>query len=164
MPVRACEKCGKGFVQGRGRPARRCPECQKYGGYHQQYRAENIDSAYGGPCTRCGSPLEPGQEIHLDHADGGGARDYAGFAHARCNESAGGRLAGRRQGTLSALDAPLPPPPSRPFTSPRPRDVEHHPDCPCIPGSAKPQGPWGHHPDCDCAALAAEYTHVSRCW
>src|SRR6266487_4561665 len=95
MPVRTCETCGKSFTQGRGRPARWCPEHRhgggKYGGAHVKLRARTVGQAYGQACTRCGRVLEWGQEIQLDHLDGGGPGDYRGWAHRRCNLSAGGR-------------------------------------------------------------------------
>ena len=87
MPIRTCEVCGGQFTQGRGRPARRCPEHQRYGGQHQTIRAAGIDAAFGTPCTRCGKPLMLGQEVHLDHRDSGPG--YRGFSHASCNMRAG---------------------------------------------------------------------------
>lgn len=96
MPVLRCEACGRGFVQATGRPAKRCADCrgpaaQRYGSAHKRLRAAGIEAAYGTPCTRCGRPLEYGQELHLDHADGGGPGDYRGFSHASCNVGAGNR-------------------------------------------------------------------------
>ena len=63
-----------------------------------------------------------GQEIHLDHADGGGPDDYNGWAHAHCNTSAGAargnQLRGRRNGAV-ARPAPL-------ARLPAPRQCEFH--------------------------------------
>lgn len=66
-----------------------------YGGQHQAIRAANLPYAYGKPCTRCGQPMLPGQDLDLDHFDDRGG--YRGFAHARCNRSAGGKLGRARQ-------------------------------------------------------------------
>ncbi len=101
MPVRYCEACGRSFAQGRGRPARWCPEHRegggKYGGGHRKLAAATKDQAWGTPCTRCGRELVPGQEIHLDHLDGGGPADYRGWAHAHCNTSAGAAKGNRQR-------------------------------------------------------------------
>jgi hypothetical protein len=36
--------------------------------------------------------MRPGQELHLDHVDGGAPDEYLGFSHASCNSSAGAQL------------------------------------------------------------------------
>lgn len=141
MPVRTCEVCSKQFVQGRGRPARRCPEHQRYGGHHMDLRASSLAEAYGRPCARCGLPMQEGDELHLDHADGAGARDYIGFSHAACNLAAGGRLANRQRPSaapVGVIDAPVPAPPRQ--------DIIHRPGCRC----AEKARSWGAWP--------------SRCW
>jgi hypothetical protein len=97
MPNRTCEGCGEGFWQGQGRPARRCPRCRqgdRYGPAHQALKA-NSDQAYGQPCTRCSQPMLAGQLVEPDHLDGGGPTDYAGWAHASCNHSAGAAYGNR---------------------------------------------------------------------
>jgi hypothetical protein len=92
MGYRTCESCGEGFHQyGRGRPAKRCPDCRggdRYGAVHRAVRATSAQ-AVGQLCTRCGQQLLEGQPVEPDHADGGGPHDYAGWAHASCNHSAG---------------------------------------------------------------------------
>jgi hypothetical protein len=102
MPIKRCEVCGKGFSQGRGRPSKRCPACRpgggRYGGAHKKLVAETRDQAYGRACCRCGGVMLRGQELHLDHADGGGPADYRGWAHAHCNESAAATRGNRMRG------------------------------------------------------------------
>jgi hypothetical protein len=48
-----------------------------------------MEQAYGQRCTRCRQLMNPGQLLEPDHLDGGGPTDYAGWAHASCNHSAG---------------------------------------------------------------------------
>lgn len=94
MSVGICRSCGAQIGRpGPGRPRKLCDECRggRYGGVHQTKRAREIESAYGTPCARCGKPMERGQELHLDHRDGGGPSDYIGFSHAKCNLSAASR-------------------------------------------------------------------------
>jgi hypothetical protein len=126
MPIKSCEVCGAGFSQGRGRPSKRCPACRdgggRYGGAHRKLAAATKDSAWGTPCTRCGWPMVPPQEIHLDHVDGGGPADYRGWSHSRCNVSAGNRNRQRVNG--SSYPAPVTPPGRNP-------DIPHSPDCRC---------------------------------
>jgi hypothetical protein len=88
---RVCEVCGEGFYQYRGRPAKRCPEHRRGGDrYGAQHRAmKQAGPTPGELCTRCGGTLLPGQALEPDHLDGGGPTDYAGWAHASCNHSAG---------------------------------------------------------------------------
>lgn len=66
MPVRVCEVCGKSFMQGRGRPARRCPAHRdgggKYGTEHRKLRAATIGQAWGQACTRCGQTIAWGRK------------------------------------------------------------------------------------------------------
>lgn len=66
-----------------------------YGGDHEAIRRANLPYAYGTPCGRCGRPMLPGQPLDLDHNDD--RTGYRGFAHARCNRSAGGRLGAQRR-------------------------------------------------------------------
>lgn len=66
-----------------------------YGGQHQATRRTARAAAYGTPCVRCGRVMFEGEPIDLDHHDD---RDgYRGFAHARCNRSAGGKLGAARR-------------------------------------------------------------------
>lgn len=65
-----------------------------YGGPHQAIRRAGKPYAYGTPCGRCGELMMPGQPIDLDHTDD--RAGYRGFAHARCNRRAGGRLGAAR--------------------------------------------------------------------
>ena len=139
MPVLRCEQCGRGFVLATGRPAKRCPDCrgragQRYGSAHKRLRAAGVEAAYGTPCARCGRPLEYGQELHLDHADGGGPGDYRGWSHAACNIAAGnrhrhGRAVKAAQLAVSQPVATRPGPPYDP--GPRRQDVEHKSWCQC---------------------------------
>ena len=91
LPTKSCDVCGESFWQGRGRPSRYCPPCRaevsRYGSAHQAVRAATIEGAVGTPCARCKVPIMEGQQVHLDHRDGGNG--YLGFSHARCNVSAG---------------------------------------------------------------------------
>lgn len=66
-----------------------------YGGEHQAVRRANLPYAYGAPCGRCGRPMLAGQPLDLDHNDD--RVGYRGFAHARCNRSAGGKVGRARQ-------------------------------------------------------------------
>ncbi len=145
MPRRVCERCGRSFAQGAGRPAKRCPECRpgggRYGGEHRKLAAATKGQAWGRSCTRCGWPLVPGQEIHLDHADGGGPADYRGWSHAHCNTSAAASK-GRVNGTPARAAAAGPARPSGPL----PR---HAADCACG-GAVTWPGPRGFW--------------TSRCW
>lgn len=65
---------------------------------HQQRRRVLLATAYGTPCPYCGTTMEPGQPLDLDHANpvalgnvGPGDR----MAHASCNRAHGGRLSGQ---------------------------------------------------------------------
>jgi len=132
---RRCEACGAAFVQGRGRPSKFCPAHRRgggrYGGAHKKLVATTRDQAYGGPCCRCGRVLAYGQEIHLDHLDGGGPGDYLGWSHASCNIAAAGR-GNRMRGGVNGR-----PVNGRPVTAPVPAipppvpDIRHSPDCRC---------------------------------
>jgi hypothetical protein len=123
MPIRTCETCGRSFEQGKGRPARWCPEHRdrggRYGGEHRKLAAETKDSAWGRPCSRCGRTMFPGQAIHLDHDDNDPGR-YRGWSHSGCNIAAGNRNRQRVNG-ISRTAAP-------PGRNP---DIPHRPDCRC---------------------------------
>jgi hypothetical protein len=93
MAVRTCEICGGTFVQNGGRPAKRCPAHRRYGAAHRAARQAGLAAAYGTACCRCGRPLQPGQAIHLDHADDG--QGYRGWSHEHCNTSAGAAKSNR---------------------------------------------------------------------
>lgn len=73
------------------------PRSVKYGkGWAQTRAAWAARHDPADLCTRCRRPLGPmGRWLHLDHNDWTGTVD--GFAHARCNVSAGGRLGRQRQ-------------------------------------------------------------------
>lgn len=60
-----------------------------YGAEHQRLRAALLPQAWGRPCTRCGQPLVPGQQVDLDHTDDRSA--YQGFAHRHCNRKFGAK-------------------------------------------------------------------------
>jgi hypothetical protein len=86
--------CGQPVV-GAPRCPTRAPQtttARGYGSRHQATRVK-LPTAYGQPCTRCGLPMLPGQPLDLDHSDD--RTGYAGFAHRRCNQQAGGRKAAR---------------------------------------------------------------------
>lgn len=61
---------------------------QRYGAAHQaERRARAARHQPKDPCVRCGQPLGPiGPHLHLDHDESDG---YLGFAHGRCNLTAG---------------------------------------------------------------------------
>lgn len=61
-----------------------------YGSQHQALRRALLPRAYGTPCSRCGLPMLPGQELDLDHDDNDRSL-YRGFSHSECNRQAGGR-------------------------------------------------------------------------
>jgi hypothetical protein len=54
-----------------------------YGAKYPKLRKALLPQAYGQPCSRCGRPMLPGQELHLDHNDSG--IGYLGWSHAACN-------------------------------------------------------------------------------
>jgi hypothetical protein len=133
-----CEKCGRGFLQSTGRPARLCPACRgtdaaRYGSEHKKLRAQTLEAAYGRPCARCGKIMVRGQELHLDHRDGRGPGDYLGYSHSVCNTSAPHRTNGQ------VVRAAPRPPRTRP--GPRRADVTHHAQCRCEQ-SARDMGAW----------------------
>jgi hypothetical protein len=137
-----CKNCGdQTFRPGGGWPPPYCDRCKaqgffKYGPAHQKRRAATIEEAYYTPCVRCGAVMLPTQELHLDHVDGGGADDYLGFSHARCNESAGSR---RRWGRRPQAVPVAPAAPREP--GPEPSGLEHFPGCSCR-DKAQRNGSW----------------------
>jgi hypothetical protein len=62
-----------------------------YGNSHQKLRKALLPQAYGKPCYRCGQPMLPGQELHLDHTDD--RTGYGGFSDKACNLRAAARKA-----------------------------------------------------------------------
>jgi hypothetical protein len=80
-----------------------------YGNSHQKLRKALLPQAYGKPCARCGQPMLPGQELHLDHTDD--RTGWLGFSHKVCNLRAAAKKAramqlGRwRGGVRQATDA-----------------------------------------------------------
>jgi hypothetical protein len=155
VPEKRCKACGLAFWQGRGRPSAYCAQCRKgnprYGTAHRARRAEGLAYAWGSPCSRCGLPLLEGQEVHLDHADGGGPDDYRGWSHASCNEAAGARTANRNRG------------------------MARHPERYAVPAGAReerayvpPPGSlpgFPHGPGCRCGESYGQFgVWPSRCW
>jgi hypothetical protein len=62
-----------------------------WGNQHQKLRKALLPQAYGKPCARCGQPMQPWQELHLDHNDS--RTGYVGFSHAACNLRAAAKKA-----------------------------------------------------------------------
>jgi hypothetical protein len=62
-----------------------------WGNQHQKLRKQLLAQAYGQPCARCGQPMQPWQELHLDHNDD--RTGWIGFSHARCNLRAAAKKA-----------------------------------------------------------------------
>jgi hypothetical protein len=75
-----------------------------YGHFHRKARKAMAElvNAGGAKCCRCGGPILPGSDWHLDHQDADRGR-YKGVSHATCNTSAGGRA--RWQGRSRGRDA-----------------------------------------------------------
>jgi hypothetical protein len=85
-----------------------------YGNSHQKLRKALLPQAYGKPCYRCGQPMLPGQELHLDHDDHDDhdRTKYRGFSHKSCNLKAAARKARaiqlkRRLVPVTALSKPV---------------------------------------------------------
>jgi hypothetical protein len=57
----------------------------------QRRRVARLVRRGGVTCARCGQPIDPSDDWHLDHTDD--RAGYLGPSHARCNTSAGGRAA-----------------------------------------------------------------------
>lgn len=66
-----------------------------YGAAHQRIRKALLHTAVGSLCTRCDDPITSTSDVHLDHIDD--RRGYAGWAHARCNLSAGATKGNRER-------------------------------------------------------------------
>jgi hypothetical protein len=66
-----------------------------WGSKHQKLRKALLPAAYGKPCARCGQPMQPWQELHLDHNDD--RTGWLGFSHKACNLKAAARKARRIQ-------------------------------------------------------------------
>lgn len=62
-----------------------------WGNEHQKLRKLLLPQAYGQRCARCGLPMLPGQELHLDHNDS--RTGWLGFSHAACNIKAAAKKA-----------------------------------------------------------------------
>jgi hypothetical protein len=60
-----------------------------WGSKHQKLRKQLLPQAYGKPCVRCGQPMQPWQELHLDHNDD--RTGWLGFSHKSCNLRAAAR-------------------------------------------------------------------------
>jgi hypothetical protein len=61
-----------------------------YGSAHKNMKKRllrELQRAPGQPCPRCGWPMWPGQNLHLDHNDA--SDGYLGLSHAACNLRAG---------------------------------------------------------------------------
>jgi hypothetical protein len=77
-----------------------------YGNQHQKLRKALLAKAYGTPCFRCGLPMLPGQQLHLDHTDD--RTGYGGFSHKACNLKAAARKARAQQLKRLKLVTPRP--------------------------------------------------------
>lgn len=74
-----------------------------YGAHHQATRKALLHTAIGAPCTRCGQPITTTRDAHLDHNDHDRTR-YDGWAHARCNLSAGATKGNQARGLHTSED------------------------------------------------------------
>lgn len=100
-PKPGCPKIkdGRRYCKAHDREADRARGTRQQRGYgyaHQQQRkvwAERINTGTV-TCSRCGLPLMPWDDWHLDHDDDDRAK-YRGPSHAACNTSAGGQAAHR---------------------------------------------------------------------
>ena len=119
---RVCEQCERRFWQGRGRPAKRCPECregERYGAEHRRLRAQTVALAVGKACARCHQPMLAGQAVQLDHDDQDPSR-YLGWSHASCNARAGAVNGNRARARAYRQAMGLPEPPQEPPRPPSP--------------------------------------------
>lgn len=81
---------------------------RRYGRQHRNHRAGWAQrvNAGGVSCCRCGQPILPGAEFHLDHNDDGPG--YKGAAHPVCNVSANeGGWRGKREHRANPTDDEL---------------------------------------------------------
>jgi hypothetical protein len=65
-------------------------QAKRYSRTHKRIRAQLMPLVRSGraKCARCGLPIEPHEDWHLDHADNGNG--YNGPAHVYCNTAAPG--------------------------------------------------------------------------
>ena len=79
---------------------------RRYGRRHRNVRVqvEEQVNAGGVNCCRCGRPIQPGADFHLDHNDDGPG--YKGAAHPDCNISAneGGWRSRKGQQVARSMD------------------------------------------------------------
>lgn len=116
-----CVKCAKWFTlrPGRGRPAKKCPDCrERYGSHHKSLAAETRDEAVGAICPRCNIRIEVGEPVDLDHADDNSG-EYLGWSHRSCNRSAGAARGNRLRAAAARAAQGRPPvaPPAFPAGS-----------------------------------------------
>src|SRR5215212_2490415 len=76
-----------------------------YGSKHQKLRKALLAKAYGQPCSRCGLPMLPGQQLHLDHDDYDRSK-WLGFSHKVCNSGCGEESAGHSVGAVARWCTP----------------------------------------------------------
>ena len=90
---------------------------RRYGTKHRKRREQwrRLVDAGSALCVRCGRPIIPATQWHLDHADDGNG--YLGASHAYCNAAAAGRLGRQRQLGRPAIRRIT----LSPQTGPRPR-------------------------------------------
>lgn len=72
--------------------AKRAVDRREYGHRHKALRAQWVPLVDAGlvACSRCGQPIAPGSDWHLDHDDNDRTR-YRGPSHQRCNIEASNR-------------------------------------------------------------------------
>jgi hypothetical protein len=77
-------------------------QSKRYSRTHKRIRAQLMPLVRSGEarCSRCGLPIEPHEEWHLDHNDNGNG--YRGTSHVYCNTAAPG-LARKIAGPSSEL-------------------------------------------------------------
>src|SRR5687767_8504589 len=70
----------------------------RYGRMHrvERERVRLVVETGGAVCSRCSRPIHPHEPWDLDHADGGGPRDYRGPSHRKCNRKTATWTAQRR--------------------------------------------------------------------
>jgi hypothetical protein len=108
--VRECLGCGRLIPGGsrcaacqRQADARRYSEPERVARKRLRYTAEYnavraqwqkaVAAGAMPPCSRCGNPVRPADEMDLDHAPDGSLKP----SHARCNRAAGARDSNRRR-------------------------------------------------------------------
>ena len=109
-------RAGGSVTKKRRRPRRRAPQPRRatstergYGARHRALRAEvGKDVAAGrATCARCGRPIHPAADWHLDHHDEDRTR-YIGPSHASCNVAAAQRRRWRREAMERRTNGGLP--------------------------------------------------------